>query len=139
MQTIKELQREQDFTAILISHDLGVVLDATTRVLVMYAGRIVEDQPSADLLTGPHHPYTEALLDCYGDPRADEVRLGEIPGSPPDLSLSEPGCPFTPRCPLAEDVCRSVDPPLAALGRGRAACHVRAPASAVESGAAHVH
>jgi oligopeptide/dipeptide ABC transporter ATP-binding protein len=138
MQTIKDLQREQDFTAILISHDLGVILDATSRVLVMYAGRIVEDQPSADLLTGQHHPYTEALLDCYGDPRADEVRLGEIPGSPPDLSLSEPGCPFAPRCPLAEDICRTVDPPLAPLGRGRAACHVRAPATAVTSGAAHV-
>ena len=80
MQTIKELQREQGFTAVLISHDLGVVLDATDRVLVMYAGRIVEDQPSADLLTGPHHPYTEALLGCYGDPRADEINLGGIPG-----------------------------------------------------------
>jgi oligopeptide/dipeptide ABC transporter ATP-binding protein len=138
MQTIKELQREHKFTALLISHDLGVVLESTDRVLVMYAGRIVEDQPSRDLLTGPHHPYTEALLSCYGDPRADEVQLGEIPGSPPDLSLSEPGCPFTPRCPLAEEVCHTVDPPLTILGRGRAACHVRAPSAAVESGAAHV-
>jgi oligopeptide/dipeptide ABC transporter ATP-binding protein len=130
--TIKELQREQGFTAVLISHDLGVVLDATDRVLVMYAGRIVEDQPSGDLLTGPHHPYTEALLSCYGDPRADEVRLGEIPGSPPDLSRSDAGCPFTPRCPLAEDICRTVEPPLTTLGGGRAACHVRAPSAAVE-------
>jgi oligopeptide/dipeptide ABC transporter ATP-binding protein len=136
MQTIKDLQREQGFTAVLISHDLGVVLDATDRVLVMYAGRIVEDQPSADLLTGQHHPYTEALLRCYGDPRADEVQLGEIPGSPPDLSRDEQGCPFTPRCGYAEDICGSVDPPLAQLGHGQAACHVRAPS---ESGVAHVH
>jgi oligopeptide/dipeptide ABC transporter ATP-binding protein len=138
IKTIKELQREQGFTAVLISHDLGVVLDATDRVLVMYSGRIVEDQPSSDLLTGPHHPYTEALLSCYGDPRADKIRLGEIPGSPPDLSLAEPGCPYTPRCPLAEDICHTLDPPLAPLRRGRAACHVRAPSAVAEMGGAHV-
>jgi oligopeptide/dipeptide ABC transporter ATP-binding protein len=138
IQTIKELQRDRGFTAILISHDLGVVLEATDRVLVMYGGRIVEDQPAAVMAEGSHHPYTEALLNCYADPRADEVTLGGIPGSPPDLSLTEPGCPFTPRCPLAQDICREVDPPLAPLGQGRAACHVRAPAvrAGVEAGRA---
>jgi len=126
IQTIKDLQREQTFTAILISHDLGVVLDATDRVIVMYAGRIIEDQPSQELLSGPHHPYTEALLGCYGDPRADEVHLGGIAGSPPDLSLPQKGCSFAPRCTLAEDVCREVDPVLTPLGPGKVACHVRA-------------
>lgn len=139
MQTIKELQRENGFTALLISHDLGVVLEATDRMLVMYAGRIVEDQPSADLLTRPHHPYTEALLGCYADPRADEVRLGGISGSPPDLSLGEKGCPFAPRCPEAEDICRESDPGLTPLGRGRVACHVRArEAGVLTKGAAGV-
>jgi oligopeptide/dipeptide ABC transporter ATP-binding protein len=132
MQTIKELQRERGFTAILISHDLGVVLEATDRVMVMYAGRIVEDQPSAVMAHGLHHPYTEALLDCYGDPRAEVVRLGGIPGSPPDLSLPNTGCSFAPRCPLAEDICRGQDPPLYPLEPGRAACHVRARARHVE-------
>ena len=138
IQTIKDLQRDRGFTAVLISHDLGVVLEATDRVLVMYGGRIVEDQPAAVIAEGAHHPYTEALLNCYADPRADEVVLGGIPGSPPDLSLTEPGCPFTPRCPLAQDICREVDPPLAPLGRGWAACHVRAPAvrAGVEAGRA---
>ncbi len=131
MQTIKDLQREQKFTAVLISHDLGVVLEATQRVLVMYAGRIIEDQPSGDLLTGVHHPYTEALLGCYGDPRAETVELAGIPGSPPDLSLPLVGCAFEPRCPLGIEICREVVPPLAPLGRGRAACHVRAPSAAV--------
>ena len=126
MQTIQELQRTQQFTAILISHDLGIVLEATDRILVMYAGQIVEDQPSGDLLTGLHHPYTEALLSCYADPRADEVTLGGIPGSPPDLSKDIQGCPFAPRCPLVQDICRKVDPPLEPLGHGLAACHVRA-------------
>jgi oligopeptide/dipeptide ABC transporter ATP-binding protein len=126
MDTIVELQRTNNFTAMLISHDLGVVLEATDRVLVMYAGRIVEDQPAADLLTGPHHPYTEALLDCYADPRADEVELGGIPGSPPDLSVAEDGCAYAPRCPLVEDYNRRVRPELMPLARGAVACHVRA-------------
>jgi peptide/nickel transport system ATP-binding protein len=126
MQTIADLQRDSGFTAILISHDLGVVLEATDRVLVMYAGQVVEDQPSSRLLQGDHHPYTEALLGCYADPRADEVVLGGIPGSPPDLSQPLTGCSFAPRCPLVEDVCLEVDPPLTPLGAGAAACHVRA-------------
>jgi oligopeptide/dipeptide ABC transporter ATP-binding protein len=138
MQTIKQLQRSNQFTALLISHDLGVILEATDRVLVMYAGEIVEDQPAADLLTGPHHPYTEALLACYADPRAEEVVLGGIPGSPPDLSLNLEGCPFAPRCPAAEDICRRVDPPLTPLGRGQVACHVRAREAASREGATNV-
>ena len=132
MKTIKELQRDHGFTAVLISHDLGVVLDATDRVMVMYAGRIVEDQPASVMASGRHHPYTEALLGCYGDPRADEVRLGGIPGTPPDLSLPDSGCSFVPRCPLAEDVCSGSQPPLTRLEAGRAACHVRARAVGVE-------
>ena len=139
MQTIKDLQRDNGFTAILISHDLGIVLEATDRVMVMYAGQIVEDQPSKELLRGPHHPYTEALLRCYGDPRAEEIHLGGIPGSPPDLSLPRGGCPFVPRCPLAEDICREKDPPLYPLGAGRAACHVRARAPREEARLGHVN
>jgi len=134
MATIKSLQRDKGFSAILISHDLGIVLDATDRVLVMYAGRIVEDQPSKALLADEHHPYTEALLGCYADPRADEIELGSIPGAPPDLSLDTIGCSFAPRCELAEDVCRGVSPPLAPLGHGVAACHVRTRAAELELG-----
>jgi oligopeptide/dipeptide ABC transporter ATP-binding protein len=134
MQTIKDLQRDRGFTAVLISHDLGVVLEAADRVMVMYAGRIVEEQPAAELTRGPHHPYTEALLDCYADPRADVVELAGIPGTPPDLSLPQAGCSFAPRCPLAEEICAAQDPPLTPLGPGRAACHVRArPAPAAPS------
>jgi oligopeptide/dipeptide ABC transporter ATP-binding protein len=137
MQTIKDLQRDRGFTAILISHDLGVVLETTDRVMVMYAGRIVEDQPSAAIARGPHHPYTEALLGCYADPRADVVQLSGIPGAPPDLSLSLAGCSFAPRCPLAEAICREQDPALTPLGAGLAACHVRARAKPVEVEAGH--
>ena len=138
METIQELQRDNGFTALLISHDLGVVLEATDRVLVMYAGRIVEDQPSGDLLTGSHHPYTEALLSCYADPRADTVEIGGIPGTPPDLSVDGQGCPFAPRCPLVEDYNREVLPTLQPLGHGLVACHVRTRADAETGGVASV-
>ena len=137
--TIKELQRAKNFTALLISHDLGVVLEATDRVLVMYAGRIVEDRPSGDLLTGRHHPYTEALLNCYADPRAEDVQIAGIPGSPPDLSRDLAGCPFAPRCPEVEDICRSVDPPLEPLGAGLAACHVRTRSAAAREEVSNVN
>ncbi len=124
--TIKELQRERGFTAVLISHDLGVVLNATDRVLVMYAGRIVEDQPAAGLTRDEHHPYTEALLRCFADPRADEVVLGDIPGAPPDLSVVATGCSFAPRCSVVMDSCWEGEPEMSPLGEGRAACYVRA-------------
>jgi oligopeptide/dipeptide ABC transporter ATP-binding protein len=137
MQTIKDLQAERGFTAVLISHDLGVVLETTDRVMVMYAGRIAEEQPAAGLARGQHHPYTEALLRCYADPRADVVELAGIPGAPPDLSLPQAGCSFAPRCPLAEDICLDQDPPLTPLGEGRAACHVRARAAHAELEAGH--
>jgi oligopeptide/dipeptide ABC transporter ATP-binding protein len=124
LRTISELQRDTGFTALLISHDLGVVLEATKRVLVMYGGRIVEDQPAHGILTGARHPYTQALLRCYADPRADEVNLQGIPGTPPDLSRPPGGCSFVPRCPLAEQICRDRDPDLLPVGDGLAACHV---------------
>jgi oligopeptide/dipeptide ABC transporter ATP-binding protein len=140
MQTIKDLQRDSGFTAILISHDLGLVMEATDRVMVMYAGKIVEDQPSARLLDGPHHPYTEALLSCYADPRADVIELGDIPGSLPDLSQPQTGCSFAPRCGFAVAVCTVEEPKLTPLGMGTAACHVRAREAAAESEVlAHAH
>lgn len=75
MNTIRQLQASENFTAILISHDLGVVLEATQRVLVMHDGVIVEDAPSARILNAPEHPYTQMLLSHYGDPRAAEVTV----------------------------------------------------------------
>jgi oligopeptide/dipeptide ABC transporter ATP-binding protein len=126
VQTIKELQRDEGFTAVLITHDLGVVLDGTDRTMVMYAGRIVEDQPSAELLSGRHHPYTEALLGCYADPTAEVVTLGGIPGTPPDLSQPLVGCAFAARCGRVEEICHRVEPKLTPLGAGMAACHVTA-------------
>ncbi|HEY3922337.1 MAG TPA: ABC transporter ATP-binding protein [Gaiellaceae bacterium] len=125
--TIQELQREIGFTALLISHDLGLVLDATDRVLVMYAGEIVEDQPAEQMRIEARHPYTRALLDCYDDPRADEIHLEGIPGTPPDLTRPIDYCPYAPRCPWRERICDEVDPPLDPLpdaDDALVACHV---------------
>jgi oligopeptide/dipeptide ABC transporter ATP-binding protein len=124
--TIQELQREVGFTALLISHDLGAVVDSTDRLLVMYAGRIVEDRPSQTVLRHAAHPYTQALLRCYADPRAEEVHLEGIPGAPPDLSLDQTGCPFAPRCTAREDVCLTAVPPLTPVGGAHVACAVAA-------------
>ncbi len=128
METIKSLQQNRGFTAILISHDMSVVLDATDRTLVMYAGRIVEDQPSKAMVTGGmHHPYTEALMKCYADPRADKVELKDIDGMPPDLSLEMIACAFAPRCEFAREVCHEKIPKLRRSGLAQVACHVRLP------------
>jgi len=127
MATIRRLQTEQRFTALLISHDLGTVLEAADRLLVMYAGRIVEDVPAREALTGVHHPYTDALLGCYGDPRADVVELRGIPGTPPDLSLPDAGCPYVDRCEFVQPRCRDAVPPLNPVDDHRIACIVRAP------------
>ncbi|MGH9171814.1 MAG: oligopeptide/dipeptide ABC transporter ATP-binding protein [Acidimicrobiales bacterium] len=123
----------------MISHDLGTVLEATDRVVVMYGGELVEDQPAEALQQGGHHPYTEALMNCYADPRADEVHLGSISGSPPDLSLPGGSCPFTPRCRLGEEICKQKDPELTPLGTGVVACHVRAREESKLSERSHVH
>ncbi|MGO4597230.1 ABC transporter ATP-binding protein [Terrabacter sp. 2RAF25] len=134
LENVRRLQAEQGFAVLFISHDIGTVLDLSDRILVMYAGRIVEEQPAAALLTQPLHPYTKGLLGSYGDPRAETVRITYVPGRPPDLSLPIVGCSFAPRCPERVDRCAEVDPPIVPLGAGRAACLV-AEAQQLEGGA----
>jgi peptide/nickel transport system permease protein len=105
---------------VLISHDVAVVGQVCDRVLVMYAGRIVEDLPAAELVTGARHPYTRALVVAVPDMQTDLDRpLAVIPGRPVDPADVPPGCPYAPRCPLADDHCRSEDPALVSDGAGR--------------------
>ncbi|UQU67847.1 dipeptide/oligopeptide/nickel ABC transporter permease/ATP-binding protein [Couchioplanes caeruleus] len=110
---------------LFISHDVTVVAQVCERVLVMYAGRIVEDLPSGALLRDARHPYTRALVAAVPGMETDRDRpLAVIPGRPPDPARLPSGCAFSPRCPLATDVCREQDPPLAAYdGDRRVACH----------------
>jgi peptide/nickel transport system ATP-binding protein len=115
---IGRLQRELGTAVILITHDLGVVAETAERVIVMYAGRKVEEAPVAALFARPQHPYTRGLLNSIPrlpsiDRRQERVvvqRLQEIPGIVPALSNLPPGCSFAPRCTFASDLCRSQYP-----------------------------
>src|SRR6202022_4228013 len=111
---------------ILISHNLGLVSQNCTRILVMYAGRIVEDLTAEQLASGPRHPYTIALLAAV--PTTDQprgARLESIPGQAPDIGSVGTGCPYQPRCPWAVEKCQSIRPLLLRTpGRSRVACHV---------------
>ena len=105
---------------VLISHDVTVVGEVCDRVLVMYAGRIVEDLPATDLHTAARHPYTRALVAAVPDMDTDlDQPLAVIPGRPVDPAEIPPGCPYAARCPLASDRCRTEDPPLETDADGR--------------------
>ncbi|MGI8417962.1 MAG: oligopeptide/dipeptide ABC transporter ATP-binding protein, partial [Nakamurella sp.] len=125
MQLLAEIQAERQMALILITHDLGVVATVADEVTVMYAGRAVEQAPVLEVYGRPAHPYTKALLRSI--PRLDHKGgdLEVIPGRPPDLLAMPAGCPFHPRCELAQDVCRTgPPPPMEDLPGGRsAACH----------------
>jgi oligopeptide transport system ATP-binding protein len=98
---------------IWITHDLGVVAGMAERVIVMYAGFIVEEAGVDDIYENPRHPYTHALLAAL--PRVDRSRndrLKSIPGAPPNLLVAPSGCPFAPRCEFVQARCRAENPPL---------------------------
>jgi peptide/nickel transport system ATP-binding protein len=128
LDSVRTLQREKGFAVLLISHDLGTVLEVADRVLVMYAGELVEEQDSAGMLRAPRHPYTRGLLGSYADPRDEDVDVTYIPGRPPDLSLVHEGCLFADRCPEVLDRCRTEAPVLGMVDTARVACHVAAAA-----------
>jgi len=112
---IGDLQHEQQMAVVLISHDLEVVGGRADRIAVMYAGRIVEHAAARAVFDAPRMPYTEALLRSV--PRLDQpshTRLEAIPGRPPGLDAALVGCRFAPRCPRADDRCRSEEPALGA-------------------------
>ncbi|KAB2592704.1 ABC transporter ATP-binding protein [Streptomyces arboris] len=124
MDLLAELQRELNMGLILITHDLGVVADVADKIAVMYAGRIVETAPVHEIYKAPAHPYTKGLLRSI--PRLDQKgqELYAIKGLPPNLLHIPPGCAFNPRCPMAQDVCRSDVPPLYEVDeQRRSACH----------------
>jgi oligopeptide/dipeptide ABC transporter ATP-binding protein len=126
---IDDLKAQLGMAVILITHDLGIVADHADRVVVMYAGRKVEEGSIDAILTHPAHPYTRALLACRpGVARAlDDKPLLEIPGVVPPLDQLPAGCAFADRCPSAGDACRASQPDLVDLAAGhRAACFVAA-------------
>ncbi|MFD7154505.1 ABC transporter ATP-binding protein [Kribbella sp. NPDC059898] len=126
LENVRRLQAELGFAVLFISHDLGTVLDLSDRIMVMYAGKLAEEQPTRQLLHDPLHPYTKGLLGSYGDPRAETVRITYVPGRPPDLAHRPAGCAFAARCPERIDRCTEVEPALETVADGQVGCHVAA-------------
>ena len=121
---IKRLQKELGMGVIMITHDLGVVAESCDRVIVMYAGRKMEEAGVLDLFDRPLHPYTRALMASMPAMNTSAARLTEIPGIVPALHQLGQGCPFAPRCTFAMARCTQEMPALVAHGEGHAvACH----------------
>ena len=124
LELIKERQRALGMAVILVSHDLAVVAGTCARVLVMYAGRICELGPTAEIFQHPQHPYNSALQRSIPALQVPGKPLRTIPGSPPNLLEEMPACPFAPRCEYAVDACRTI--PLAlteVTARHATSCH----------------
>jgi len=132
---LRELNRERGTAILLISHNIGVVAQICSRVIVMYAGRVIEDVDTRSLLRKPAHPYTRALIAAVPPLGADRsVPLTTVPGRPPDLDAIPSGCPFNPRCPLVTSRCRVESPSLVAIGDSHsAACWVTAPGPSADT------
>jgi len=121
LELLRELQRSSGTSMLFITHDLGVVAELCDRVVVMYAGQVVEQATTRQLFSAPKHPYTWGLFDCL--PNIEEpkgIRLIPIVGQPPNLLRPPTGCRFHPRCPYAFDRCRVEQPPLLPLADGHA-------------------
>ena len=115
---MKSLVRDLGTALIWISHDLSTVSALARRIMVMYAGRIVEHGPTAAVLRAPRHPYTRGLLDSLPMRAEPGQELAQIPGAPPSLAALPPGCPFHPRCPSADAICQTAPATTASGGRG---------------------
>lgn len=124
LELISRLRDRYRMAVLLVTHDLGVVAQATERVAVMYLGRIVEAASTRQLFARPGHPYTRALLDSVPRLGGEKRRLATVRGTVPDLSRIPAGCSFRPRCPLAEEICRRESPAIREVEDGhRVECH----------------
>ncbi len=113
---MENLRRETNTGILLITHDLGVVAETCNRVIVMYAGNVVEEAPIEELFAHPKHPYTQGLIASVPRLGKRVRRLPSIPGSVPDLSAMPAGCRFAPRCKYAQEKCRTQEPVLQQTG-----------------------
>jgi len=121
---LKQLTKQQGAAVMLVTHDMGVIAEACDRVAVMYAGRIVEIGPVADVIHRPAHPYTAGLMGSIPSMEFERERLMQIDGAMPRLNAIPAGCAFNPRCPRAVDRCRIDRPDLQPVAATQAACWV---------------
>jgi dipeptide transport system ATP-binding protein len=119
---LARLQKERGMALVLITHDLGVVSEVAQRVLVMYAGQVVESASARDLFTQPRHPYTEALLASLPERNVGKRRLASLAGVVPGAFDRPAGCLLSPRCPYVQARCRIERPDLFDVGASRARC-----------------
>ena len=119
---LKRLCRERGTAVMLVTHDMGVIAEAATRVAVMYAGRLAEIGEVAEVLQRPQHPYTDGLMGSTPLASLGQERLRQIPGAMPRLGSLPDGCAFNPRCVYAQDDCKTGDGPRVETCGGRAAC-----------------
>ena len=119
---LKRLCKEHGAAVMLVTHDMGVIAETCDRVAVMYAGRIAEIGPVADVINRPTHPYTVGLMGSIPAKDEDRERLTQIDGAMPRLNAIPKGCAFNPRCPKVFDRCKSERPDLLDAGATRAAC-----------------
>ena len=119
---LKRLCREHGAAVMLITHDMGVIAETADRVAVMYAGRVVEVGPVADVIHRPQHPYSKGLMGSIPSIVAEREELAQIEGVMPRLDAIPPGCAFHPRCPCAFDRCKKERPELMNAGATRSAC-----------------
>jgi len=129
IQLLKRLCREHGTAVMLVTHDMGVIAETADRVAVMYAGRIVEIGPVADVIHRPQHPYTVGLMGSIPSIVEERDRLTQIDGAMPRLDAIPAGCAFHPRCPHAFERCRRERPELVLAGATRAACWLRVAAA----------
>ena len=120
---LKRLQQDSGASMIMVTHDLAVAAQVADRLAVIYAGRVVESGPTRDVLDGPRHPYTRALMQATPYAGIEDRPLEAIPGRAPDLCKLPPGCAFAARCPAATEICRSQNPPQIKRRAGHVLCH----------------
>lgn len=107
---VEDLKEELNMGVIMVTHDMGVVAEVADRVMVMYAGEVVETGEVQEIFENPKHPYTEGLLASVPNVDAEDDELKSIPGTPPNISEEIKGCRFHPRCPYAMDICKQEEP-----------------------------
>ncbi|HEU0020690.1 MAG TPA: ABC transporter ATP-binding protein [Dehalococcoidia bacterium] len=122
LRELRLIQNDLQMSMVYITHDMAVVAEVTDRLGVMYAGKLVEMGDTSEVFGQPLHPYTEALLRSFPSIRGEKLPLIGLPGEPPDLIQTPPGCRFHPRCPSATEICRQKVPPKVQIGTHWADC-----------------
>jgi peptide/nickel transport system ATP-binding protein len=121
----QKLKESRRMSLLFITHELGIVSEIGDRIVVMYAGRVAETAPAAELLKSPKHPYTSGLIKCLPDITQEKERLESIPGTVPSLVNPPGGCLFHPRCKRAMAICKKEEPPPVVISRGHTVfCHL---------------